>query len=149
MEAREIYNKLLESYKEGNKARTAYYGEQWFALKLDNPFKAGTVESDLYLNGSLCFLRWERNDISCRRARVEVYEYAERIAALNLPNPYAEKPKAKQTKKVKQEEPMHVLGIVPETQDVNDVSCNVSEVNPEKEPEDDPKKGFFSKHKKR
>ena len=164
MEPREIYDNIIEAYKANNIPRLGYYGEQWMTLNLENPFKPGTPEADFYYNAHLCYKRWSSQSIAQRRARIEISEYIERLAALNVPNPYAKKEVKKEPKKeVKKEqaaekeskEQMHVLGVIPDeiaekelkTPETKTVT-NTAE-NKEVLVETDPKKGFFSKHKKR
>ena len=157
---KELYDKVIAAYKSGDENAMNAAARNWVESCPDNPFEPGTEANNLYFEACRNYRLWKGNGISSRVSKVRMINRVKSIAALDLPNPY-DKPK----KKVKKEEPVHVLGIIPEEKvepAVEPVVESAVEIEPleksepetipvpqvSREPEDE-KKGFFSKRKKR
>ena len=101
----ELYDKLVEAYKAGDKNTVSYLAEQWVSEETNNPFEPGNPARDLFYNAGIRCSRWKKGTIDSRRSRVMVTKYVVQILELNTPNPYT---------KVVLEEPVHVFGVIPE-----------------------------------
>ena len=86
----ELYEKMLAASRDHNEDLVAVVGSNLLAQKLDNPFQQNTKEHELYFTASLYYTRWRNNGIDARSSRRRMAEALNKLAALNVPNPYSQ-----------------------------------------------------------
>ena len=127
-----LYEKFIDTYKNGTNSEFEAAAFNFISAEPENKFEGEGAE--LLFKAGIMYRRWRTQSISCKHARKEMFVLLKQLADLDLPNPY-DKPEevvepemveeTEVVEKVVNEEPVRVLGVVPEE-----------------------KKSFFGRHKK-
>lgn len=138
-----LYEKFIDAYKNGTNSEFEAAAFNFISAEPENKFEGEGAE--LLFKAGIMYRRWRTQSISCKHARKEMFVLLKQLADMDLPNPY-DKPEEEEViehepevvepepetveepevvEEVVNEEPVHVLGVVPEE-----------------------KKSFFSRHKK-
>ena len=138
-----LYEKFIDTYKNGTNSEFEAAAFNFITAEPENKFEGEGAE--LLFKAGIMYRRWRTQSISCKHARKEMFVLLKQLADMDLPNPY-DKPEEEEViepepevvepepetveepevvEEVVNEEPVHVLGVVPEE-----------------------KKSFFSRHKK-
>lgn len=138
-----LYEKFIDTYKNGTNSEFEAAAFNFISAEPENKFEGEGAE--LLFKAGIMYRRWRTQSISCKHARKEMFVLLKQLADMDLPNPY-DKPEEEEViepepevvepepetveepevvEEVVNEEPVHVLGVVPEE-----------------------KKSFFSRHKK-
>ena len=143
----ELYEKVIKAYKENNENTLTAAAINWVSASEENPFNQDTPEHDLFFNALKSYRIWRSGAINARISKKRLVRFVREIAALDLPNPYkANSPK--EEKKIVVEEPVHVLGVIPEEEIEEEPEIKVeAEIATEEEQKSDKKHMF--KRKKR
>lgn len=122
----ELYNRVLEALNEDEGTFNAV-ARNWVegadSANFDN-----TEACELFMRAKQCDAAWRSKAINGRISKRRMIEYVRQIAVMDLPNPYdpneiVEEPKiAEEVKEEHKEEPVHVLGVVPEEEEKEEKS---------------------------
>lgn len=139
-----LYEKFIDTYKNGTNSEFEAAAFNFISAEPENKFEGEGAE--LLFKAGIMYRRWRTQSISCKHARKEMFVLLKQLADMDLPNPYDKpeeeeviepepevvepepetvEPEPEVVEEVVNEEPVHVLGVVPEE-----------------------KKSFFSRHKK-
>lgn len=141
-----LYEKFIDTYKNGTNSEFEAAAFNFISAEPENKFEGEGAE--LLFKAGIMYRRWRTQSISCKHARKEMFVLLKQLADMDLPNPYGEEkqeekpdlepenpeeevvePEPETTEEepevVELEEPVHVLGVVPEE-----------------------KRSFFGRHKK-
>ena len=139
-----LYEKFIDTYKNGTNSEFEAAAFNFISAEPENKFEGEGAE--LLFKAGIMYRRWRTQSISCKHARKEMFVLLKQLADMDLPNPYDKpeeeevvepepevvepepetvEPEPEVVEEVVNEEPVHVLGVVPEE-----------------------KKSFFGRHKK-
>lgn len=171
----ELYEKLIKATESKDPGDLTAASMNWISKAEENPFEETSPAFELFFKAKMAWMKWLNNGIDARRNRVRAKEYTAQIAMMHLPNPYKKeeavvepvvetKPDEVVAQTVQVEEPIHVLGVVPEEKTAEPEIAPVTEKKIEqkqpaetkhevvreiKNPDPSHKKGqFFGKKKK-
>lgn len=143
---RDLYEQLMNNYSFGRIENLFSIGTDIVCQCKENPFPEDTTAHEIFFQAMRNYHLWTSGGINNRVSGRRLAKNIEALAALKEANPFPE------TVQVKVEEPVHVLGVVPETP-VQETAPSVEPVHQEKGPKEtqimEDKKAFFSRHKRR
>lgn len=116
---KELYDKVLTTYKSGDENAFHAAARNW-VVSADYGCFSNPEANDLLTKAKGSLKTWAEGGIASRRSRIVVFECVEEIAKMGLPNPYQETPK-----EVPVNDPIHVLGVIPEKTNINDIDSYV------------------------
>ena len=153
----ELYNKVLSTLNEDEGTFNAA-ARNWVESADAANFEDEEA-NELFSSAKLACAAWRNKAINGRVSKLRMFEYVRKIAEKNLPNPYPETkeeaPVVQEIKPVeekKEEEKIHVLGVLPEKEVVikqpeEKIAKEIIKESIEEEPKEE--KHFFSKRKNR
>ena len=106
----ELYEKVINAYKSGDENLFNASARNWIEGADIAPFENSEAVG-LFGAAKHHYALWKSNGISSRVSKLRMINDVSKIAEMDLPNPYKE---AKKRKEEHKEEPMHVLGVVPD-----------------------------------
>lgn len=131
-----LFRDMKQAYANGHDDAVEQYARCWAQLAPENPFQYDTPEYEEFYQMQRAYMIWNRGDINAKINRRKMVEHAKALCALNPKQPYVYDKKAelldkkeemekqnaikeeiKEEKKVINEEPQTVLGVLPEEEE--------------------------------
>ena len=144
MNSYELYNRVLSAVNEDEGTFNAC-ARNWIESGKDPNFKNDEA-NELYYTAKMACNAWRSKAINGRVSKGKMINCVRKIAEMKLDNPYDPNEKVKESvieePKVKKEEKVHVLGVIPEPKQET-LEDHISAGDESKE-----EKRFFGKRKK-